>query len=169
MWLVAARLKSTAIVGRGGGVGREWLTLTGVSPSWAKLRQTGPRSRSCDNICIWKLDMKSWIHYYGFQQQNIPGVQHSPPAVTKTDFSSLLETRGTGCKSPGPPMTGSFLSTHRQSLKSLSHPAGTEPPGHRSLLWAQEQSELVEIFGAGQRQAVSPTRQTLNHFPLGRK
>lgn len=52
-------------------------------------------------------------------------------------------------------MTGSFLPAHRQNSESESPQAGTELLGQRSLLWAQEQPESVEIFGVKQRQAVS--------------
>lgn len=98
----------------------------------------------------------NWTGYqfiiHGCQQQDIPGARHSPPEVTEAEFSSLLQdTGGTGWKSSALPTAG--CPGTQTELKKSESPSRDGTP---------KQPKLVEIFGVGQR-------QTLNHYPVGRK
>lgn len=166
MWLVVARFKSTAIAGDGG-LGVWWFTLAGVSSSWAKLQQIRPRSRFWDNFCIWKLDMKNMnLLFTGFNNRTSQQF-NTVHLKSQRQISPLFFRRqeGQAGSSQHHPWLGHF-SQHTDKTQSLSHPTGTELPGQRSLLWAQKQPELVEIFGVKQRQAVSPKKQAIP--PWGR-
>lgn len=168
MWLVATLFKSQ--FKRGGEIGSSSLEFLLFELSSDRLDQGGRGRGKKQTLMIistfWNWTWNQFIAYGSAAGQ--PRNSSQPTWSHKVDvsLSSAGHKRYRLEVSSSSLWPGSVLSAHRQNSVWVTLPR-PEPPSHRSLLWAQKQLQLVEIFGVGQRRAVSPVRQTLSRLPLG--